>query len=443
MQPAAKAKKRQAADRADMPAKPKRPLSSYNLYSRFKRHHILEAFANGMPNTKGAVRALMAVPPGLEQHKDAGADSPVSPDAMQTLRRDNIRKDLELHLSPKDRDHRCDHQGSLNGNVAMSFAELAKLIAEYWGCIDVFSRSVFEQLAKEGREGHASRMKEYEDHPRSKRLKMYLPMPVSKEEKTEASTVTVAGTMIELAKTVVISPINPKKKISAKHSAAVQADLIDYLAKKNKPAKKSASAPQEVLVVNREIMEPISHIPITNRRSFVKPTINQGFTYSASDALPNPVGEIVASSDGGRTNDMLMSRIQDLEKSLEARRYHAHVREIEVELTKTRARERELQIMLSNLTCPTAFSAGCYPSTPHNNLVMQSGYSSRTGFVCPSLSGARQATASPRFTEHQYSYLPSIAFHYPAERRIALGKRGRRQDTTSPRFREPELNFQG
>ena len=437
MRPTAKAKKRQAA--ADMPAKPKRPLSSYNLYFRFKRQHILEAFANGMPNTKGAVRALMAVPPGLEH---CGAIGPLSPDAMQTLCRDNIRKDLELHLSPKDRDHRCDHQGSLHG--AMSFAELATLIAEYWGCIDVFSRSVFEQLAQEGREVHAARVKEYEDHPRTIRLKKNLPMPISMEEKTEASA---------------MGPFDPKKKISAKHSSAVQADLIDYLAKKNKPAKKAAFVPQEVLVASREIMEPNRHIPIANR-GLVQP-INQGFTCtvshiedtasSASDASPSPVGEIGASVGAGQTNDMLMSRIQALEKSLEAGRYHARVREIEVELAKTRAREEELLSMLSNLTRPTTFSAGRYPPAlaPQYNSVMQNGYASTTGYGYPSFSGAtQQATASPRFTEHQSSYLPSTAFHYPAAHGTALPsapnkKRRRQQAPTTSRYREPELYSSG
>ena len=380
-----------------------------------------------MPNTQGAVRALMAVPPGLEH---CGAIGPLSPDAMQTLCRDNIRKDLELHLSPKDRDHRCDHQGSLHG--AMSFAELATLIAEYWGCIDVFSRSVFEQLAQEGREVHAARVKEYEDHPRTIRLKKNVPMPISMEEKTEASA---------------MAPIDPKKKISAKHSSAV---LL------HKPAEKAASVPQAVLVASREIMEPNRHIPIANRG-----LVHQGFTYtvshiedtasSASDASPSPVGEIGASVGAGRTNDMLMSRIQALEKSLEAGRYHARVREIEVELAKTRAREEELLSMLSNLTRPTTFSAGRYPPAlaPQYNSVMQNGYASTTGYGYPSFSGARQhATASPRFAEHQSSYLPSTAFHYPAARGTALPsalnkKRRRWQATTPPnRFSEPELNFE-
>ena len=113
---------------------------------------MIEAFANvANPVTQDDVCAISITPAGLENEKVDDTKT-MSPDKLNALRRKNIRQELEPQLqvlSLRWR-HTAYKQGSLRGVI--SFVDLAKLMVASWKNCDEFSKNVFEQLAKEGRE---------------------------------------------------------------------------------------------------------------------------------------------------------------------------------------------------------------------------------------------------------------------------------------------------
>ena len=136
--------------------KPKRPLSSFNMFYRFKRQKVI-----GLDKaSKDDITALVEAAPGLENcYPPAPQDA--SPQEINKLRKQNIRKDMENNLEPRDtksRRHRID-QSAMNGG--MSFLELGKLMNRSWQSCDDFAKSVFTELADEGRELYKQRMKKY------------------------------------------------------------------------------------------------------------------------------------------------------------------------------------------------------------------------------------------------------------------------------------------
>ena len=144
------------------PARPKRPLSAYNLFYRFKRGKIIKLqphHGNGSDTHKEIVRQIVMAAPGLEEYPTIGNIGTLSSDdAMKELRRDIIRSALVDNLSPKDnskRSHRKTHG-------AMSFLEMNKIMCSAWKSVDDFGRSVFEELAEEGKQDQLKRLAEYE-----------------------------------------------------------------------------------------------------------------------------------------------------------------------------------------------------------------------------------------------------------------------------------------
>lgn len=100
-------------------AKPKRPLSAYNLFYRYKRIKTLDANQNG-DTSKETIDRMIAAVPGLEDHHSAQI---LSEKNEKELRRNAIRTVLLNNLSPKDtskRSHRKSHG-------AMTFLEMNKV----------------------------------------------------------------------------------------------------------------------------------------------------------------------------------------------------------------------------------------------------------------------------------------------------------------------------
>ena len=145
--------------------RPKRPLSSYNLFYRFKRFKILESHDKG-DHSSETIKQLITAIPGLEAYpflsttdlEDGQLEGITLTDEMKEIRRNEIRTTLKDSLSPKTtrRTHRKP-QGD------MAFAEMTKLMSDSWKNIDEYSRSVFEELSKESRGIYLKRMSEYED----------------------------------------------------------------------------------------------------------------------------------------------------------------------------------------------------------------------------------------------------------------------------------------
>lgn len=152
----AAAKDKKSAKDADHP---KRPLSSYNLFYRFKRSKILDAQENDDYSIETSNKLFTAMP-GLEEYPFL-VDKIASDDVKQ-LRRDKIRAALVENLSPKDTSKRSHRKRSLNGG-GMSFLEMNKVMCSAWKSIDEYARSVFEELAEEGRGMYNKRVAEYQE----------------------------------------------------------------------------------------------------------------------------------------------------------------------------------------------------------------------------------------------------------------------------------------
>ena len=138
--------------------KPKRPLSSYNLFYRFKRAKILEAHANGGDESTDTIHKLIMTVPGLEDYPAIDGETLLSSPELKEHRRNVIRSALLDNLVPTEtkRSHRKSHG-------AMNFLEMNKIMCASWKSIDEYSLSVFEELAEEGRGIYKERVAVYNE----------------------------------------------------------------------------------------------------------------------------------------------------------------------------------------------------------------------------------------------------------------------------------------
>ena len=156
--------------------KPKRPLSAFNLFYRFKRQIVLNAISSSLGDKDDIVR-LVTCSPGLEHATPDDiaakmAEAAPKPDSeegerrqtltpLQALRNSGIRADLKNNLLPRDTRDRAHRTNSSAMNGAMSFLELGKLMNSSWKEVDAFAKEVFNDLAEEGRAHYRDRMRVY------------------------------------------------------------------------------------------------------------------------------------------------------------------------------------------------------------------------------------------------------------------------------------------
>ena len=136
--------------------KPKRPLSSYNLFYRFKREKIIEL---GNVKRDDITKIVQASPGQEECYPPAPHDA--SQEEINELRKRNIRNDMESNLSPRETSTRRHRKNTSAINGGMGFLELGKLMNVTWQNCDDFAKSVFSELADEGRELYKQRLAEY------------------------------------------------------------------------------------------------------------------------------------------------------------------------------------------------------------------------------------------------------------------------------------------
>ena len=130
--------------------KAKRPLTPYNLFFRFKRIKIIQASSSGI-NDESSILELVQTTPGLENMSIFELER-MHPREMHALRRNIVRQELQDKLLPFDgkRAHR-----KIPGTMA--FAEMSRLMCDEWKLVDESTRSIFEELAEDGKRLHKER----------------------------------------------------------------------------------------------------------------------------------------------------------------------------------------------------------------------------------------------------------------------------------------------
>ena len=112
----------------DAVVRPKRPLSAYNLFYRFKRAQLLAAAKGGRDNSPDAVRRLVAALPGLEDIPSVDLASLTSEELgkVNEVRGNAIRGALKDMLTPKDTSKRSHRKGEAIAG-ALSFLEMSRI----------------------------------------------------------------------------------------------------------------------------------------------------------------------------------------------------------------------------------------------------------------------------------------------------------------------------
>ena len=145
--------------------RPKRPLSGYNLFYRYKRVKVLEAVANfDDSNTdtdeSAIIRSIITCLPGLEDHTISSSEQEEfssDDDALNSIRGSIIRDVMKGRIFPNEnarfRLHRKVH--------GMGFVEMGAIMRKMWSNVDEYRKLLFNELADLGRERYRKLLTEY------------------------------------------------------------------------------------------------------------------------------------------------------------------------------------------------------------------------------------------------------------------------------------------
>lgn len=132
--------------------KPKRPLTPYNLFYRYKRSKIVQA-SSTQSITKSAILKLVRAVPGLEDYSHSELKL-FNPKDVYATSRDIVRQELQGNLLPSEgkRLHRKSHG-------AIEFVEMGRMMCDQWKLVDEPIKKIFKELAEEGKKLHRERYK--------------------------------------------------------------------------------------------------------------------------------------------------------------------------------------------------------------------------------------------------------------------------------------------
>lgn len=143
--------------------KPKRPLSAFNLFYRYKR-----SLLSGVGDISNDIlKNIITCPVGLENEKDGLSVQPkIEPNSILTSsaeinekRRIKIRTALGGNILPADTTKRR-HRKAADG-PKMDFVKMGRMMTDAWKAVDAYGKQVFDELAAEGRDIYRVVLKEY------------------------------------------------------------------------------------------------------------------------------------------------------------------------------------------------------------------------------------------------------------------------------------------
>ncbi len=140
--------------------KPRRPLSAYNLFFRFKRQKILEA-CEECDIDRNTVESIVSCTPGLE-NVSADAVPDLDEEELGKFRSDRIRAELENKLCPKEAEEvKARSHRKTQFKHGLSFLEMTKIISSSWKECDEISKKIFQTLANDGRNLRQQLLEDY------------------------------------------------------------------------------------------------------------------------------------------------------------------------------------------------------------------------------------------------------------------------------------------
>ena len=305
-----------AVDDTTVVPKPKRPLSAFNLFYRFKRQKVIALQQSNQDANKDDITNLVQAAPGLEDYSRGLATLPqeASPEEVHDLRRANIHKEMENNLAPRDDTRTRSHRTNKNGiNGSMSFVELGKLMNTSWQDCDDFAKSVFRELAEEGRRDYRQRLEKYNAYLSSN------PQAAAAEDAKK----------------------NVKKdKLSKK--ASLPSSLPGVELKRHVSGYSSSAMTNEEKSGHQSIKRHVSDTPSYGT------SVPTGYGVYADDDEPKTD---VSASSTYDTEEDLHASIKGLEDQLSSARLKLRVVELENRLARQKAVEDQLraQIQLSSL----------------------------------------------------------------------------------------------
>eukprot|EP00581_Thalassiosira_minuscula_P028364 CAMPEP_0183753386 /NCGR_PEP_ID=MMETSP0739-20130205/2906_1 /TAXON_ID=385413 /ORGANISM="Thalassiosira miniscula, Strain CCMP1093" /LENGTH=308 /DNA_ID=CAMNT_0025989863 /DNA_START=198 /DNA_END=1124 /DNA_ORIENTATION=- len=290
--------------------RPKRPLTAYNLFYRFKRDKILRARKNGDESAETV--SLIAAVPGLEEHPTIA--NTLSPQKLNEFRRNEIRAAMKDNIEPKCNRHRSHRKT----HGALSFLEMSKHMVASWKSADKFSRSVFDELAEEGRKLYRERVAEYEEVQPARRM-------VKMRNEVESPT--------HSKKRRVDVTISVQPEATTGNLLPVMSGTMLPMPKRNRPESSSHVLPASTALTQFDCrgLEPPEPLPVSSS-IFELEERRDGELISAktNSSSINGKTEGISSPDGSRGHSFLLTYPRPLFPYMERREYKRRSTEVSV-----------------------------------------------------------------------------------------------------------------